>query len=240
MKAKSFAVLGVVILIIIGALALQAGGRLPFLDQWLGNLNPFKPQPTTITFGDAVIDDIKQVSELTTVIYSIQEVHETGYKKSDDPNKYDCISTGGDFGTIMVVKGMVEAGLDLTQLDASDVSVSEDGKSITVNLPPVKILTERKSILSSNPKDTYVYLTCGTFSATRINMYYNPIEEEKELRATAGGKLLETACNDGILKEATDDARVTMEKFLKTVGPNVTVTVQTAPVPTVEECKAMG
>jgi hypothetical protein len=228
MKAKSFVVLGVVIvLIIIGVLVLQAGGRLPFLDRWLDNLNPFKPQPTTITIGDAIITDISQVSQLTTTIFTIQQVVEGGYNKASERlNLF-----GGDFWMIMVVKGTVEAGLDLDQLDTSDVIVSEDGKNITVNLPPVKILTEISHIVSSNSGDTYVY-----------DFWREPFAQsddiETVLRANAGAQILATACEDGILDDATEDARIAIDEFLKTTLPNVTVAVVSGPVPSVEACKA--
>jgi hypothetical protein len=88
---------------------------------------------------------------------------------------------------IMVGNGTVEACLDLSQLDASDLTVSEDGKSMTVNLPPVTILTEGGHILSSNKDDTYIYA----------------------LSAAVGAKY-----------------------------DNANITVVSAPVPSVEECKA--
>lgn len=221
MKVKTFAFLGVVIFVISGAFFLRAGGRPPFLDQLLDNLTPFKPQPTTISFSDAVIDDINQVSELTTTTYMIQQVVR---------------NEGGGFAThylvILVAKGKVNAGLDLDQLDARDVSVSEDGKNITVTLPPVKILTKRSNILSSKEEDTYIYTKIKDITSGA-----NLDEIEQEMRNNAGAQILETACNDGILRAATDDARAAIEQFLKTARSDVNITIVSAPVPSVDECK---
>jgi hypothetical protein len=207
MKAKFLMVLGVVIIIVIGVLVLQANGRLPFLDKWLDHLNPFKPAQTTITIGDAIITDIQQISQLTTTIYTNQQVVEKG-------NQVGLAS----WHMTMVIKGIVEAGLDLNQLDASDIIVSDDGKSVTVNLPPVKILAERNHILSSNPNETYVFET--TFS-----LWWDQsvaITEEANIRAEAGNLILKTACENNILADAAENAKITIEKLLKTTQPSAT------------------
>jgi hypothetical protein len=235
MKGKFFVFIGVVILCIIGVFVLQAVGSLPSLNQWLDTQNPFKTPPTTITTGDAIITDINQVRELTTTVYIIQQVAEGGYKGSDDPNKADCKSWfGGDFWTTIVVKGRVEAGLDLEQLSAKNVSFSDDGKSITVNLPPVKILTDIRHILSSNESETYVYSSCHTRNAKGWE------DIEANLRAKAGDQILESACKDGILIHAAKDANTSIDRFLKLSQPGVDITVVSAPVPSVDECKNIG
>jgi hypothetical protein len=224
MNGKTFLSL-VVVILILGALILQGNGKLPFLDQWLESWNPFKPPKTTIYLGDAIITDIIRVSKLTTTIYSIQELME---KSGDGPNLNDY------YKLAMIVKGTVEAGLDLSKLKASDVVLSADGKSITVNLPPVTILTSRDHIISTDPKETNVfdwYFVDFLYSGPKQN------EVEAQLRAEAGSRILQIACakdkdNINILDKANTDAKDFIERFMNSTRPDIKITVVSAPVPT--------
>ncbi len=224
MKAKLIGIAGIVILIF-GCLALQAGGHLPFLDKLIGNINPFKPKPTIITLSDAIITDITRVKQLATTVYTLQQLitKEGELPKVTVLGKY----TLARYRMMMIVKGTVEAGLDLNQLKASNISLSEDGKSITLHLPPVTILTEPEYILSNNFDETYVYDFWS-----EINSAADPQQIETEMRSQAGGQLLQIACDDGILGKATDDARAAIERLLKTTEPDFNIIVVSAPVPT--------
>lgn len=127
---------------------------------------------------------------------------------------------------LLIAKGTVRAGLDLEALDASDVTVSDDGRSVTVRLPQVKIF-DRDHILSSNPSDTYVYDIQKGIAADATNT-------ETQLRGLANDQILEAACTDGIMDEATKNAKIVIEQLLKTYATNVTVI--SAPVPSLDDC----
>ena len=102
---------------------------------------------TNIITSDTVVDKIEQVSELTTTKYTIQLV-----AKNETVGGWLLLGTT-NVKMLLIAKGTVRAGLDLAKLDASAVTVSGDGKSVTVHLPQVKIF-DRDHILSSNPSDT--------------------------------------------------------------------------------------
>ncbi|MCX6078806.1 MAG: DUF4230 domain-containing protein [Chloroflexi bacterium] len=221
MKANNFLLFGLIIVIIavIGTLSLQAKG---FFNPLWALLNIQSGAKTTIITSDAVIDKIEQVSELTTTKYTIQLVA-----------KSEAVGEWYTFGAtnvkmLLIAKGTVRAGLDLSKLDASAVIVSDDGKSVTVNLPPVKIF-DRDQILSSNPTDTYVY-------DVQKGIVADSMSTETQLRGVANDQLLEAACKDGIMDEATKNAKIVVEQLLKTFVTNVTVI--NAPVPSVDACKA--
>lgn len=220
MKAIKFYLFGLGILIIvifavIGTLFLQARG--------FGKLlNIQDDAKTTIITSDVVIHKIEQVSELTTTKYSIQLV-----AKSETVGEWYTLGAT-DVKMLLIAKGTVRAGLDLEKLDASAVIVSDDGKSVTVNLPPVKIF-DRDQILSSDPSDTYVYDVKKGIAADSMNT-------ETQLRGVANDQILEAACKDGIMDEATKNAKIVVEQLLKSFVPNVTVI--SAPVPSVDACKA--
>lgn len=218
MKARHIAILGVVILII-GALILQAGDGLPFLDKWLGNLNPLKPKPAIIAIGESIITDITQEKLLTTTIYSIQ----LSVEKRFDGTWLQAKS----YRMVMVLKGSVEAGLDLDQFHSSDVSMSPDGKTIIVNLPPVKILTDSAHVLSNDSTETYVF-----FSNFQRNAAISQTDLEAQIRSEAGGSIIQTACNEGILANATTDAYNTVVRLMNTRETDLDIKVVSAPVPT--------
>jgi hypothetical protein len=213
MKVKIVVGIGMVIIVMVLVLVFQAGGHLPFLDQFLDDINPFKPKEQ-ITIN-IVITDIKQVSQLVTTKYTIQQVD-----RRDGPT----------WRLIMIEKGTVEAGLDLKQITESNVTISEDNKSIIVNLPPVMILTERDHIVSDAPEDTYRYDYWNFIAWITGN------DVQALMVSEADDRMLETACKDGILKDATEDAQAAIERFLRNTAPGYDITVVSAPVPT--ECTA--
>jgi hypothetical protein len=214
MKTKPYLMFGVVAAVFIGIIVLLAVGRFNWLSALLGT------PTTTIITSDTIIDKIEQVSELTTTKYSIQLVVQGHYT--------DTFLGTGDIHMLLIAKGTVRAGLDMSKLDPTAVTVSADGKSVTVNLPPVKIF-DPNHILSSDPNDTYVYHEIHGIGAQTGGM-------ETVVRAEAANQILEAACKDGIMDKATEDAKVVLEDLLKLFVPNVTVI--SAPVPSLDACKA--
>jgi hypothetical protein len=218
MKVKNILVVGLVIVFIIGTVVISS--RLYNLFSTIQN--NLVGTKTTIITSDSVIDKIEQVSELTTTKYTIQLV-----AKNETVGGWFLLGTT-NVKMLLVAKGTVRAGLDLEKLDASDVIVSDDGKNVTVHLPQVKIF-DRDQILSSNPADTYVYDVQKGIAA-------DTTKTETQLRGLANDQILEAACKDGIMDEATKDAKTVIEQLLKTFVTNVTVI--SAPVPSVDACKA--
>lgn len=143
---KALKVVGILVAIAavaILAFALLKGGTGTLFERVAGILG--SGSKTTILTSEAVIKKIESVSELTTTKETIQVVVQA--EVGDFTNREKMI---------MVAKGMVQAGLDMSKINASAVTVSPDGKSITVALPPVKIFNPN-IILSNNKEDTYVY-----------------------------------------------------------------------------------
>jgi hypothetical protein len=214
-----FVIVLLVVLAVIGTLVLQASGLLNPVWTFLNIQSGAK---TAIITSDTVIQKIEQVSEITTTKYSIQLI-----AKSETVGEWYTFGAA-NVKMLLIAKGTVRAGLDLAKLNASAVNVSEDGKSVTVNLPPVKIF-DRDQILSSNPSDTYVYDIQKGIAADSKST-------ETQLRGVANDQILESACTDGIMAEATKNAKTVVEQLLKSFVTNVTVI--SAPVPSLDACKA--
>src|SRR5512143_3824275 len=125
MKGKNSYGVSIILLLVIVFIGLLVWSNMSFLDPVRSILG----LKTKITSGE-VIEKIRAASYLTTTKYTIQVV-----AKSETPG----FLIFGWAKMLIIAKGTVEAGIDLNQLTAKDVSVSEDGKSITVTLPPVMI-----------------------------------------------------------------------------------------------------
>ena len=220
MKVKKFLVVGLIIVVIISIVFI--GVKINNLFSTIqNNLDNLAVTKTTMITSDTVIDKIEQVSELTTTKYTIQLV-----AKSETVGGWFLLGTN-NVKMLLIAKGTVRAGLDFAKLDASEVIVSDDGKSVTVHLPQVKIF-DRDQILNSNPSDTYVYDVQKGIAADTTNT-------ETQLRGLANDQILEAACKDGIMDEATKNAKIVIEQLLKTFVTNVIVI--SAPVPSVDACK---
>jgi hypothetical protein len=219
---KKFLV-GVLTAIVIGSIVIIIGIFLwgEFKNGVSAFLNDMVGTKTTMITSDSVIDKIEQVSGLTTTKYTIQLV-----AKSETVGGWFLLGAT-NVKMLLIAKGTVRAGLDLAKLDPSAVIVSDDGKSVTVHLPQVKIF-DRDQILSSNPSDTYVYDVQKGIAADTTNT-------ETQLRGLANDQLLEAACKDGIMDEANKNAKTVIEQLLKTFVNHVIVI--SAPVPTVDACK---
>lgn len=217
MKGKRSYSISIIPILVIVFIGLVFWGIFSFLNP----LSSFMGQKANITSGE-VVEKIRSASYLTTTRYTIRLV-----ASSNTPGNWWAL--GQDYKKMLLVaKGTVEAGIDLKQLDASDVSVSEDGKSITVTLPPVKILNRNYS-LSNDPMDTYVYdASSGLFADTT--------NQQTELRSTANEELVKSACKGEIMQQANSYTKFATERLLKTLWPDVNITVLSGRMPSDEEC----
>jgi heme/copper-type cytochrome/quinol oxidase subunit 2 len=113
---------------------------------------------------------------------------------------------------VLIACGRVKAGIDLSQLKESDVTVTDDGKTVRVKLPPAELLDSYLIDDSTQPCTTKVY--------DRTNLLIIP--ETKELEGQAREKALEairaTAMQSGILSDARRNAEIAIERILLNSG----------------------
>ncbi len=151
----------------------------------------------------AVVEHIKRLSRLETVVYSIDTVVE-GSKSS--PVLPDLLA--GD-RILLVVHGQSIAGIDLAQLKPEDVHIDDKdgGKSIHITLPPSQLF-----ITSLDNQHTRVYLrSTGLLVPADQNL-------ETDTRAKAEQQLQQAALADGILDTASKNARATVTTLLYSLG----------------------
>lgn len=170
----------------------------------------FTPTPTVVTSA-MIIQDIQRLSRLETSSYSVQTV-------------VTVERPGGLFGigqqkVLVIVHGTVVAGIDLSKLRLEDVTVSPDGKRVKLRLPQAEILSR---YLDEGATQLFDHQT-GLFTRPDTSL----VIEAQQMGAS---RVLQAACEDGIMKRATEDGQRALKEFLRAVGFEV-IEFEDTPIP---------
>ncbi|MGB9417201.1 MAG: DUF4230 domain-containing protein [Acidobacteriaceae bacterium] len=146
-----------------------------------------------------VIASIQRLARLESVVYTMDKVVEGDRTSQYLPD----ILTGDKL--LMIVHGQAVAGVDLSQVQASNVLI--DGRSVILTMPPAQLL----SVSLDNSK-TRVY--------SRITGLLVPADPnlESEVREKAEADLRQSALDSGILTTAEGNARATLTTMLRSFG----------------------
>jgi hypothetical protein len=160
---------------------------------------------TTIdTSSPAIVDRIRKLSRLETVIYSIDKIVEGERQYALLPN----FLTGDKL--LLIAHGEVIAGVDLSQLKPSDVSINGDplhSGSIHIHLPAPQVLTTR---LDNAHTRVYSRMT-GVLVTADPNL-------ETQVRQAAEQQITQAAISDGILDRARQNAQTSVTALLYGLG----------------------
>ena len=149
----------------------------------------------------AVVDRIKRLNRLETVVYSIDTVVEGAKTNPVLPD----VLTGDRL--LLVVHGQSIAGIDLAQLKPEDVRIDSNAQSIHVTLPPSQLF-----LTTLDNQHSRVYSrTTGLLVPADQNL-------ESDTRAKAEQQLQQAALADGILDTASKNARATVTTLLYSLG----------------------
>jgi hypothetical protein len=216
-----------------GVLYLVLGGvtivllLLLFGRQLLSSFVPNVPQQvrqlvatptTTLRDHGGTITQIRGLSRLETQSFSVERVVEA---KVERGNPLDLLLSDR---LLLIASGEVIAGVDLAKLKDSDVTISADGKTITLRLPPSEIFSK-----SLNNDRTRVYdRQTGIFASENKDL-------ETQARASAETEILQAACEGGVMRKSADEAKRSLEQFLRLMDFDV-INVVATPGP----CVAAG
>jgi hypothetical protein len=213
-----------VLYLVLGALAAllvvvflfnQAAGGIGSLFSGVPNLATIIVTPTpVIQSGAAVVRRIQQLSRLETSSYTVEQVIEVR-QDSNVPIIGNILA--GD-ALLLIAHGTVVAGVDLSQLDAGAVTISPDGRTITLRVPPVQVFS---SALDSSKTRVYSRER-GVFAPDNKDL-------ETQARQNAEQQILQAACEDGIMSRATDEAEHSLRQFLSLLDYDTVVVVPSAP-----------
>lgn len=159
------------------------------------------PTPTVRDRG-GTIQQIRSLNRLETQSFAVERVVEASVQRG---NALDLVL--GE-RLLLIASGNVIAGVDLSKLTASDVTISSDGGSITLNLPPSEIF-----LSALDNTRTRVY-DKQTGIGTRLIGGENK-DLETQARQNAEVEILRAACEGGVMQKAADEARRSMEQFLQ-------------------------
>jgi Protein of unknown function (DUF4230) len=146
-----------------------------------------------------VVRQIQRLQKLESVSYTMDKI----ISGSRD-NAYLPKFLAGD-RILLVVHGEVVAGVNLSNLRPSDVTVH--GHGISLRLPPAEVFSTR----IDNAKSRVYSRDTGLFSSPDPNL-------ESEVREEAERQLQQSAVVDGILKAADQNARSTVSSMLAGLG----------------------
>ena len=159
------------------------------------------PTPTIRDRGGA-IQQMKNLNRLETQRFAIERVVEASTARGDALDMF----LGERL--LLIASGDVVAGVDLSKLTDRDVIVSPDGMSVTLTLPASEIFSARL-----NNERTRVY-DRQTRLITQLTGGQDP-NLETQARQEAERQILAAACENGIMQRAADEAKRSMEQFLR-------------------------
>jgi hypothetical protein len=164
-----------------------------FADYMTGRSTSIDVSSTT------VVERIRQLSRLETVVYSLDKIVEGNRQSAYLPD-----FLVGD-KLLLVAHGEVIAGVDLGQLKTGDVRVK--GDAVQVRLPAAQVLTTR---IDNGRTKTYSRTT-GLLVNADLNL-------ESQVRLAAEQQITQAALSDGILDKARQNARTSVTALLYGLG----------------------
>lgn len=138
-----------------------------------------------------VITQVRELGRLETASYTVEKVLEGGV---DQGNQLLNLLLGDRL--LFIAHGEVIAGVDLTELQDADISVTADRQGVTLRLPPTRILTQRLD----NEKSRVYDRDQGLLTKGDPDL-------ESQVRQDAEAAILAAACEGGILTQAEQNAQ---------------------------------
>jgi hypothetical protein len=183
-----------------------AGGVATQVQQILQPTPTIYPDPLTIVL------QVRALSRLETAQYTIEKVITAETRQG---------ALAGLFGDrlLLVARGHVIAGVDLSRLQANDIQVSPEGR-VTMILPAAEIF-----IATLDNERSYVYdRTTGLLTRGEVDL-------ETQARQVAQQEIERAAIEDGIIALAQNNAEAFMESLLLSLGFTEVTIVHATPVP---------
>ena len=161
----------------------------------------------------AIVMQIQRLNQLVVVKYTLQQVIEMEQSRP----------LYGNEKLLLLVQGKVLGGVDLSRLTPRDVRIGRDKRSVTVSLPPPRIL---EAFLDE--RETRVWDKVSWWTPW---VAPNP-DLQKEARLLALDKVKGAAREMGILADAQHNAETTIRGLLTALGfETVEFAQRTAGVP---------
>jgi len=166
-------------------------------------LNPALKRDRQVEIPTVVVEKIKGTSELTTATFIMEAV----VPASENRKLGDLVIASTRL--LYIARGEVKAGVDLSKIQAKDIKVKENN-SIEINLPAPEILDSKIDVDRSFVYDyDRGFLNLGPDAAIDLQT----LAQRKTLR-----KIVNIACQKGLLSEANDKAELAVSSLLNNAG----------------------
>ena len=156
------------------------------------------PTPTILPDPVTIVNEVKVLARLETIQYTVEKVvtAETGQE-----------ILGELFGDrlLLIAHGVVIAGVDLSDLSRDDISISDGVVQIDLPDPQIFIAT------LDNQKSSVYDRETGLFRKGDPDL-------ETLARQAAEQEIYQAALEDGILRQANDNAEIFIERLLDDLG----------------------
>lgn len=166
------------------------------------------PQGSAIVLPSSgtVFIQVQRMNRLETVSYTLESTYK--YDQNANSPWYDVWKYISDQKKLFVVPGKITAGIDLSKLTKEDVQVH--GKAITLNLPASQILDT-----SLDEQNIQVYDI-----STGLASFFQSMDPNLQDKILAAAKvsLQKDACDQGILRQASQNAQQQFTSFLTELG----------------------
>ena len=159
----------------------------------------FKPQvELRVENPSSIVRRMQNIQELATTVRTIETVVPASAERK--LGEIPLATTR----LLYIARGEIKAGIDLSELTDKDIKVSEN--TIEIDLPSAKILDSKIDVNHSRVYDyDRGFLNLGPDVAPQL---------QTSAQRTTLTKIINTACNDGILNSANLKAKKTISEFL--------------------------
>lgn len=179
------------------AAALWLLQRTHVLPRWK---NPFAASAITIDNTPLLVKNIRSIAQLITIEYHDEVVVDSvqnGSRMIPLPPFVFPVRQS----LVLVVRGRLIAGVDLSRLDSSHFKGTSD--SLHIVLPKAKVLE-----VIVNPSDVETFAESGTWNQGAVTA----------LKAKAQYRITKNALNQGVLRRSDEKARNLVEQLLMNAG----------------------
>ena len=148
-----------------------------------------------------VVEKIKEISEFTTACYYEEAVLKDSKVEKNEGGFLGLVDTETSKEIVIIAKGKVRAGFDLSKVTEDKINIKND--TIGITLPEPEIFD-----VIINPSDYEMYIEEGKWSH----------EEVTALQTNYRTQLLEKANDAGILNKAKESGKKRLENLFQTFG----------------------
>lgn len=169
--------------------------------------NLFRPQPILVEETPLLVKNIRAIAQLMTIEFYDEVVVDSSRNGSAIPIPPYVMP--GRQSLVLVVKGRLLAGLDLSKLDSNHFSGTLD--SVVIKLPQAEILE-----VEMNPSGVETFAEKGQWSQQAV----------VALAAKAKEQMLRNAASQGVLHRADEKAKEVVEQLMRNAGFNKVIIEQ--------------